>query len=252
MEAKYRFAQKMILDAGDFLRLHLHDELDIEIKGHFTDLVTQLDHQVQHLMVNQILTRYPNDSIYSEEDERRSPIKKGRVWVIDPIDGTSNFIAQKNDFAILLAYFEEGVGQFGLIYDVMADKLYHGGGNFPVYENDSLLPIVKNKPLTQSLIGINTGLYAQNVAGVANLADRMLGTRSYGSAGISFSHVLSGRLLIHASYLFPWDYAAAAILGEALGYQIMRLDGKPLSYEGREYLIMLPNGQKEEIQRYLK
>ncbi|HFI0255596.1 TPA: inositol monophosphatase family protein [Streptococcus suis] len=252
MEAKYRFAQKMILDAGDFLRLHLHDELDIEIKGHFTDLVTQLDHQVQHLMVNQILTRYPNDSIYSEEDERRSSIKKGRVWVIDPIDGTSNFIAQKNDFAILLAYFEEGVGQFGLIYDVMADKLYHGGGNFPVYENDSLLPIVKNKPLTQSLIGINTGLYAQNVVGVANLADRMLGTRSYGSAGISFSHVLSGRLLIHASYLFPWDYAAAAILGEALGYQIMRLDGKPLSYEGREYLIMLPNGQKEEIQRYLK
>lgn len=247
MKSKYKFAQKLILDAGDFLRLHLHDQLDIEIKGHFTDLATQLDHQVQEMLVAQIIARYPHDLIYGEESEQRSPIKEGRVWVIDPIDGTSNFIAQKTDFAILLAYFEDGIGQFGLIYDVMADKLYHGGGKFPVYENEQLLSPAETKPLSQSLIGINTGLYAQNIAGLANLADQMLGTRSYGSAGISFSHVLSGRLLIHASYLFPWDYAAAAILGQSLGYSLVGFDGQEPSYEGREHVLFLPTTMLAEI-----
>lgn len=247
METKYKFAKELMLDAGNFLRLHLYDQLDIEIKSHFTDLVTHLDHQVQGLLVEQIIDRYPNDFIYSEENEQRSSIKKGRVWVIDPIDGTSNFIAQKTDFAILLAYFEDGIGQFGLIYDVMADKLYHGGGKFPVYENKRLLSQAENKPLAQSLIGINTGLYTQNIAGLANLADQMLGTRSYGSAGISFSHVLTGRLLIHASYLFPWDYASAAILGQSLGYSLIGLDGQEPSYEGREHVLFLPTSMLAEI-----
>lgn len=251
MEAKYAFAKKLIIEAGDFLRQHLYDDLQIEIKDHFTDLVTHLDKQVQEQLTEQILSRYPNDVIYGEENEDRLPLKEGKVWVIDPIDGTSNFVAQKADFAVLLAYFEEGIGQFGLIYDVMADTLYHGGGQFPVYENDRLLPVVKDKPLAQSLIGINTGLYAQNIAGLADLADQMLGTRSYGSAGISFSHVLSGRLLIHASYLFPWDYAAAGILGQALGYSLIGLDGKELSYDGREHILFAPTSMLAEIKGIL-
>lgn len=56
----------------------------------------------------------------------RSPIAQGNVWVLDPIDGTVNFIVQKDNFAVMLAYYEEGVGQFGIIYDVMADILYSG------------------------------------------------------------------------------------------------------------------------------
>ncbi len=252
MEAKYAFAKELMIEAGDFLRQHLHDDLHIETKEHFTDLVTNLDKQVQEQLTEKILSRYPDDVIYGEESDDRLPLKEGKVWVIDPIDGTANFVAQKADFAVLLAYFEEGVGQFGLIYDVMADKLYHGGGQFPVYENDRLLPVAVDKPLTQSLIGINTGLYAQNISGLADLANQMLGTRSYGSAGLSFSHVLSGRLLIHVSYLFPWDYAAAAILGQSLGYSLIGLDGQEPSYEGRQHLIMLPTNKIEEIQRYLQ
>ena len=53
--------------------------------------------------------------------------QKGAVWVIDPIDGTNNFVTQKEDFAVMVAYFEDGIGQFGLIYDVMRDHLFRGG-----------------------------------------------------------------------------------------------------------------------------
>ena len=81
-------------------------------------------------------------------------IKDGNVWVLDPIDGTVNFIVQQDNFCVMIAYYEEGQGKFGLIYNVMADQLFYGGGQFDVYCNDKLLPAYKNPPLDLSLIHI--------------------------------------------------------------------------------------------------
>ncbi len=139
LETKYHFAQTIVLEAGNFLRQHLHDDLQIEEKGDFTDLVTHLDKQVQEMLTQQIQSRYQGDGILGEEGGDVSSIHEGNVWVIDPIDGTTNFIAQKTDFAIMIAYFENGVGKFGIIYDVMRDKLFHGGDSFPVYCNQERL-----------------------------------------------------------------------------------------------------------------
>ena len=75
-----------------------------------------MDQKVQATLVHKILEAYPEDQIFAEEDELRAPIHSGKVWVIDPIDGTNNFVTQKEDFAVMVAYFEEGIGQFGLIY----------------------------------------------------------------------------------------------------------------------------------------
>ena len=66
--------------------------------------------------------------------------------MIDPIDGTNNFVTQKEDFAVMVAYFEDGIGQFGLIYDVMRDHLLRGG-EFPVYRNDLELTPLVDQPL---------------------------------------------------------------------------------------------------------
>lgn len=194
---------------------------------------------------------FSGDAIFGEEDENRAPIAKGNVWVIDPIDGTTNFIVQKTDFAVLLAYFEDGIGKFGLIYDVMNDVLYHGGGDFPVYMNEELLPNSSDKDFRQGLIGINAGLYGQNLAGLANLSQQFLGTRSLGSAGLSFAHVLNQRLLVHTSYVYPWDYAAASILGEKLGYLLLNINGSKPSFNGRELVIFLAASKVEEMKRYL-
>ncbi len=251
MEAKYKFAQQLVRDAGAFLRHHLYDELKIEEKDDFTDLVTHLDKQIQEEMTEKILARYPADVIYGEEGGAACFMTEGHVWVIDPIDGTSNFIAQKDDFAILLAYFEDGQGKFALIYHVMQDKLFHGGGLFPVYRNEDLLSPPAQQPLSLSLIGLNAKLYAKNVHGLADLADQCLGIRSVGSAGIGFVHVLEGKLVSYASYLYPWDYAAASILGEGLGFRLISLDQASPSYQGREHVLLLPSDKLIEMKRYL-
>ncbi|HFI0457677.1 TPA: inositol monophosphatase family protein [Streptococcus suis] len=251
METKYRLAQSLVLQAGEFLKTHLHDELEIEEKENATDLVTQLDKLIQQFLTNQIKKAYPSDLIFGEEGGDVSSISNGNVWVIDPIDGTSNFIAQKNDFAIMLAYFENGIGQFGLIYDVMQDKLFHGGGKFPVFCNKERLASPSLSSISQTLLGLNAQLYAANKHGLADLANISLGTRSVGSAGIGFSHVLEGRLFAYASYLYPWDYAAASILGQGLGLSLLSLEAENPTFDKREHVILVANQHLEEVKRYL-
>ncbi|HFI0107677.1 TPA: inositol monophosphatase family protein [Streptococcus suis] len=251
METKYRLAQSLVLQAGEFLKTHLHDELEIEEKENATDLVTQLDKLTQQFLTNQIKKEYPSDLIFGEEGGDVGSISNGNVWVIDPIDGTSNFIAQKNDFAIMLAYFENGIGQFGLIYDVMQDKLFHGGGKFPVFCNKERLASPSLSSISQTLLGLNAQLYAANKHGLADLANISLGTRSVGSAGIGFSHVLEGRLFAYASYLYPWDYAAASILGQGLGLSLLSLEAENPSFDKREHVILVADQHLEEVKRYL-
>lgn len=251
METKYVFAQSIVRSAGDFLRQHLNDTLKIEEKASATDLVTHLDKEVQESLTTKIKSNYPNDFIFGEEGGDVSSILHGNVWVIDPIDGTSNFIAQKNDFAIMVAYFENGIGQFGLIYDVIHEKLFHGGAALPVYCNDKSLKKPTYSSLQQSLMGLNAQLYAANQHGLADLANQTLGTRSVGSAGIGFSHVLEGRLFAYASYLYPWDYAAASILGQGLGFSLLSLEATQPSFDKREHVILVANQHLEEVKRYL-
>ncbi|BDD38561.1 inositol monophosphatase family protein [Streptococcus ruminantium] len=251
MEGKYQLAQSLVLEAGEFLRQHINDELQIEEKAGFTDLVTHLDRQVQEQLAHHIQSCYPQDRILGEEGKDILSVSEGNVWVIDPIDGTANFIAQKNDFAIMVAYFEDGVGQFGIIYDVIRDKLFHGGGVFPVYCNQKRLESPELRPLRQSLIGVNAQLYAANEHGVADLALQSLGTRSVGSAGIGFSHVFEGRLFAYASCLCLWDYAAASIIGHSLDLTMLSFEELDLSYGKREFVMLVSNAHLEEVKEYL-
>ena len=87
--------------------------------------------------------------------------------------------------------------------------------------------------------------------GVADLTKHCLGARAYGSAAISFSRILQGRLLTYITYLYPWDYAAATILGEKLGYVTLTLDGKQPNFKTRQGIMMLPKKKLSEIQSYI-
>ena len=251
MENKFTFAKEIVREAGEYILEHMKENLHVERKSSPTDLVTKLDKEVQALLIEKIRSRYPNDLFCAEEGCLRASVEHGSVWVIDPIDGTNNFVAQGEDFAIMVAYFENGVGRFGIIYDVMKGHCYHGGGSFQAYLNEDPLPIFKDQPLRDFLIASNAGMLETNAWGVAELANASLGVRIYGSAAISFSKILSGQLLTYISYLQPWDYAAASIIGESLGYQIVTLSGEPLDFHTRQLIMMVPTDKLAEIQSYI-
>jgi myo-inositol-1(or 4)-monophosphatase len=92
--------------------------------GAHWDLVTEHDLHVHHFFEEKIRTLGSGHYLLSEEDE--TPFHHDRLWVLDPIDGTTNFVQLRRNFTIALSYILDGQEEFGLVYDVMADRLYWG------------------------------------------------------------------------------------------------------------------------------
>lgn len=247
MESKFAFAKAMIKEAAAYIRDSLSNPMVIEQKTAHDDLVTNIDKQTQDLLVERINQAYPEDHIFAEENGLVHDLKDGNVWVLDPIDGTVNFIVQQDNFCIMIAYYEDGIGKFGLIYDVMADQLFHGGGQFDVYCNDQPLPVYQDKPIERSLIASNAAMYAKDYCGLTRLVDKSLGVRVYGGAGLSMSKVLKGQIMAYFSVIYPWDYAAASIMGQRLGYELLTMTGEALDYSSRQAVMLVPKAKLTEI-----
>ena len=126
-------------------------------------------------------------------------------------------------------------------------SFFYGGGQFDVYCNDKLLPAYKSRPLDRCLVASNGAMYAKNFHGLKDLIDKTLGVRVYGGAGLSMSKVLSGQILAYFSVIYPWDYAAASIMGEKLGYHLETITGEPLDYSSRQAVMLVPKDRLEEI-----
>ncbi len=251
LETKFAFAKSLIREAGAFIKIKMTEQLHIEEKTQFDDLVTNIDKSTQDLLVSKIKHNYPTDNIMGEENDLCHPIDDGKVWVLDPIDGTVNFVVQGTNFTVMIAYFEEGVGKFGLIYDVMDDILYSGGGEFDVYANNKKLSPCKNIPLNRSLIGSNSNMFASNYHGIRDLSHQTLGVRVYGGSGISMIQVMAGQLMAYFSYIQPWDYAAASIMGEKLGYTLLTFDWQKPDYMSRQKIMFVPKEKLNEIKKFI-
>lgn len=116
----YETAKRWIYEAGTEIREHMNDPLDIETKSNPNDLVTALDKQTEKFFVDRIHQAYPEHHIIGEEGfgDTLSSVD-GTIWIIDPIDGTMNFVHQKRSFAISIGILHNGIGEIGFVYDVM-------------------------------------------------------------------------------------------------------------------------------------
>src|SRR5699024_10316166 len=132
--------KQWIREAADYIRESFTKDLSIGSKDGPDDLVTNIDQNTEQLFINHIHASYPEHYILGEEGHGHDlDSLAGVVWIIDPIDGTMNFVHQKRHFAISIGVFENGVGRLGYIYDVVADELYHCIQGQGAYVNDQLL-----------------------------------------------------------------------------------------------------------------
>ena len=108
------------------------------------------------------------------------------------------------------------------------DKLYWGGPECGVFCNDQKVEPPKNLPLEEGLFGVGGKMLLSNYRNVQSAAKKSLGVRIYGSSGIEFIHVLTGKNVSYLSHLRPWDYAAGKILAETLGLVVKTIDEESL------------------------
>lgn len=231
LETRAALVKSWIEEAATYIYNQLNKEIKIESKSNRKDLVTNVDKEVEVLFRNKIATNFPDDQYIGEEKMGETPTNlSGGVWIVDPIDGTANFVLQQNHFVIMVAYYEEGVGKLGVIYDVMHDDYFEVIAGQGIKRNgQAFVPDFKDKSLHDSLIAVNGGMVMSNAHKVQELVQESMGLRIYGSAGIELIALLKGEIAAYVSpRLQPWDIAAGQVFANEVGIQVSQFTGEPV------------------------
>lgn len=252
----YKFAQETILDAGKFIRQRMTEEFNINSKQNPNDLVTDVDKETEAFLNNKIEERYPEHRILGEEGHGRDITDtEGVLWIVDPIDGTLNFVHQLENFAVSIGIYIDGNPYAGLILDVMKGDLYHAAFEHGAYKNDHMLPDIEESHLTSSLISTNTNWVIRDGINVPfiEVVKNARSTRSLGSAALEFVNVARGTSSAALFFrLHPWDFAGGTIILNEVGGITTTLLGDDLRLLDTNSIIAANKTIHGEIIEYFK
>ncbi|MFD3447997.1 inositol monophosphatase family protein [Microbacteriaceae bacterium 4G12] len=250
-------AKEWIKEAGQLLLSSLQQTLVVETKSNASDLVTNMDREIEQFFIGKIHETYPGHYILGEEgygDELTS--KEGTVWLIDPIDGTMNFVHQKRNFAISIGIYHDGIGEIGLVYDPVHDELYHAIREEGAYCNGIAIPMLESGTIEEGVIALNAIWLTNNrrldAAKMAELVRRARGTRSYGCAALEIVYVATGRLDAYITpRLSPWDFGGGAVIIQEVGGIITAFDGSPLTVVDKSSVLVAKPNVYEQLRKYV-
>jgi myo-inositol-1(or 4)-monophosphatase len=217
-------------EAGALIRDLLHQDRAITHKG-MVDLVTDADHASEEIVAGGLSAAFPEHRLIGEEGSRgRETSPYG--WLIDPIDGTTNYAHRYPHFAVSIALEFHGEPVLGVVYDPMRDELFWarlGGGAFL---NDEPIRVSATTDLIQSLLATGFSYnIAERTAGYALWTDInsiVQGVRRDGAAALNMCYVAAGRLDGYFERpVNPWDIGAGAIVVREAGGTLTNLDGEP-------------------------
>ncbi|WP_200915623.1 inositol monophosphatase family protein [Margalitia shackletonii] len=247
-----------IKEAGNKITESFTHTLQIQTKSDRNDLVTNIDKQIEQFFIKKIREKYPEHLILGEEGYGENVHNtEGTIWIIDPIDGTVNFVHQQRNFSISIGIYENGIGKLGYIYDVVHKELYHVIAGSGAYFNGNRLPKLQEPQLSDAIVGINATWLISNkhvpVENLHKLVRDVRSTRSLGSAALEMAYIATGRFDAYiAMRLSPWDFAAGKMLVEELGGSITTVKGEPLNIlEGSTVFVSKPGLHQKILRDYL-
>jgi myo-inositol-1(or 4)-monophosphatase len=200
------------------------------------DLVTEIDKQSEDIIVDVIHGAFPDHHILAEESYKgnmRAFEKHDSLWIVDPIDGTTNFIHGVPPYAVSIAYRHRGELVVGVVYDVAHDELFTAIKGSGLLINGSQGHTSKTTSLSESLISTGFPFRAydhidQYLAVLKRFMRTTLGVRRHGSAAVDLAWVAAGRFdAFFETGLMPWDVAAGIVLVREAGGQISDYSGNP-------------------------
>lgn len=231
---------KIILNAD---RAHL----TVDEKEGKANFVTTYDKKIESILKKDLLSILPDAKFIGEESEQDEFSDKGRFFIVDPIDGTTNFIKDYKQSVISVALIEDGEAVFGAVYNPYLDELFTAEAGKGAFCNDK--PIhVSDEPLENGIVLVGTALYYRELAEktfamALDYFNRSCDIRRSGSAALDLCSVAAGRAeLFFELGLCPWDYAAGALIVKEAGGVVTTVEGSPFSYD-RRYSIKATNGR---------
>lgn len=213
--------------AGNFIMKNLDraDQLVVDKKGR-NDFVTQVDRSAESLIVQTIHKAYPDHAILAEEGGASG--KSDVTWIIDPLDGTTNFLHKLPHFAVSIGVSVKGRLEHGVIYAPCTQDLYTASRGAGAQLNNRRLRVSSCKDLEQSLVGTGVPIRTTNIddylGQLKNIVGKTAGVRRAGAASLDLAYVAAGRLdAFWELNLKPWDIAAGIVLVQEAGGMVTEL-----------------------------
>ena len=211
----------------------------VAVKSSPVDVVTAVDQECERLVVSRLLAARPDDGVLGEEGAARAGGSRVR-WVVDPIDGTVNFLYGLPAYAVSIAAEVDGVVRAGVVLNVATGELFPAlagrGSWLPLPGTGEPAPLAVSEPssLDQTLVATGFGYRAElrraQGAAVAELLPRVRDIRRYGSSALDLCSLAAGR--VDAYYelgLNPWDHAAGGLVAAEAGAVLSGLPGRPFA-----------------------
>ena len=241
------FAIELARDAGDVLKHYMSREKQIEFKGR-ANLVTVADKESEALIIRQIRERYPDHSILAEESGASGSSDDGvGKWIIDPLDGTTNFAHQYPFFCVSIGFEREGKLLCGAVYDPSRDEMFSAARGQGAFMNGQPLRVSDVEPLRRALImtGFPYGFREKIKTAMAQFEAFLFesqAVRRGGSAALDLCYAALGRVDgFWEMDLHAWDTAAGVVIVEEAGGRVTDFSGGPFSVYGNQ--ILASNGR---------
>ena len=221
---------------GQLLQRGLPGSRRIAYKGSPTNLVTEMDARVEELIVGRLAAAFPDDAVLAEE-RGASAGRSGRRWIIDPLDGTTNYAHGFPAFGVSIALESAKRVELGVIYDPNLDEMFVAERGRGSTLNGRLLAVSTTATLDESLLATEfpyniREVLDNNLKEYAAFSVRARAVRRMGSAVLYLAWLASGRLDGYWELrLGPWDVAAGSLLVEEAGGRITDLTGGALDLD---------------------
>lgn len=235
MPTYIKIAAEAARDAGSYQREQFGTINDNQYKSP-GDPVSEVDHESERRILERLTTEFPDHAVLSEERghvgaDDGNPTHK---WIVDPLDGTSNYLRDSPEFAVSIALETEGTLEAGVVYRPMSDTLFAASrGDATAADVDGLpLGVASIERLPSALVAIPYSSSRLERDAVWNahreLGSRVEGLRSSGSAALDLAYLAAGRIDAVVGFdQSRWDYAAGLLLAMTAGATVTNFAGGP-------------------------
>jgi len=241
-DSERRAAEAAARAAADFIRPHAGglSSDDLRAKG-VHDLVSFVDEGAQRIVLDALRQSFPGDTLLGEEGaDAAVDLDRGRVWIVDPLDGTTNFAHNVPPYAVSIGLRVDGVGEVGVVLEVASGELFSAARGAGLTVDGAPAAVSDTVRLDDALLA--TGFPFRDyrwMAGYLETAEALMrstrGLRRHGAAAIDLAWTAAGRFDgFFEAGLAPWDVAAGVVLVEAAGGTVAGLwdDADPVTTGG--------------------
>lgn len=241
-----RSITNIVRECGGIILNADREQSIVDEKAGHANFVTTYDKMIQAKLKEELLALLPEAVFVGEEEDTHASIKEGYAFIVDPIDGTTNFIRDYHTSAVSVGLAKDGAPYMGVVYNPYLGEMFTAVKGQGAYLNGKPIHVSAN-PLQNGIVIFGTATYYEELAErtfalAYDFYRKSLDVRRSGSSAIDLCSIAAGRAeLFFELRLCPWDYAAGSLIVTEAGGRVTTIEGTPLPF-GESCSVLATNG----------